>query len=131
LYSPARKPKAPDEYAWCVEDRYNPEVHKAPWPMERDCVEQSLKQQDTSGHQRSLCDSRHTSHDTRREHIAEGGEMECTHPTHPTCQVHGPYWDQDSDNSLSSESGVANEGPKWRAKNNTEQLKAQMSCQRL
>jgi hypothetical protein len=48
--------------------------------------------------------------------------MECAHPTYPTHQVHGPYWDQDSDDSLSSESGVGNEGPEWRAKNNTEQL---------
>jgi hypothetical protein len=42
--------------------------------------------------------------------------------TYPTRQVHGPYWDQDSDDSLSSESGVGNKGPEWRAKNNTEQL---------
>jgi hypothetical protein len=43
------------------------------------------------------------------EHVAEGGGMEYTHPTHPTHQIHGPYWDQDSADSLSSESEVANE----------------------
>jgi hypothetical protein len=122
MYSPGRKPKMPDKHAWHGDNKYKPEAHNAPWPTERDCVEQSLKQQDTSGHQRSWCDSRHTSHDTTRECIAEGGEMECAHPTHPTRQVHGPYWDQDSDDSSSSESGVGNEGPEWRAKNNTEQL---------
>jgi hypothetical protein len=48
----------------------------------------------------------------------------CTpHTPHtPTRQVHGPYWDQDSDDSSSSESGVGIEGPEWRAKNNTGQL---------
>jgi hypothetical protein len=122
MYSMMRIPKMPDKDAWHVEDRYDPKAHNAPQPKKRDCVEQSLKQQDTSGRQRSLCDSRHTSHDTMHERVAERGEMECAHPTYPTCQVHGPYWDQDSDDSLSSESGVGNEGPEWRAKNNTEQL---------
>jgi hypothetical protein len=121
-YSPGRKPKAPDKHAWRVDNKYNHEAHNAPRPTERDRVEQSLKQQDAFGRQRSLCDSRHTSHDTTCERVAERGEMECAHPTYPTCQVHGPYWDQDSDDSLSSESGVRNEGPEWRAKNNTEQL---------
>jgi hypothetical protein len=91
MYSLARKPKVPDKDAWHIDVRYNPKAHNAPQPMERDCVEQSLKQQDTSGHQWSLCDSHHTSHDTMHERIAEGGEMECVHPTHPTHQVHGPY----------------------------------------
>jgi hypothetical protein len=122
LYSPAREPKVPDKRVRCRNDRQGAEVHNAPWPKKRDCVEQSLKQQDASGHQRSLCDSCHTSHDTTRERVAERGEMECAHPTYPTHQVHGPYWNQDSDDSLSSESGVGNEGPEWRAKNNTEQL---------
>jgi hypothetical protein len=121
-YSPERKPKVPDKHARRVDNKYNLEVHNAPRPTERDCVEQSLKQQDAFGHQRSLCDSRHTSHDTTRERVAERGEMECAHPTYPTRQVHGPYWDQDSDDPLSSESGVGNEGPEWRARNNTEQL---------
>jgi hypothetical protein len=121
-YSPGRKPKALDKHAWRVDNKYNPKVHNAPRPTERDCVEQSLKQQDASGCQRSRCDSRHTSHDTMCECIAEGGEMECAHPKHPTHQVHGPYWDQDSDDSSSSESGVRNKGPEWRAKNNTGQL---------
>jgi hypothetical protein len=121
-YSPGRKPKVPDKHAWRVDNKYNPEAYNAPWPTERDCVEQSLKQQDTSGCQWSLCDSRHTSHDTMCERIAEGEEMECAHLTHPTRQVHGPYWDQDSNDSSSLESGVGNEGPEWRAKNNTEQL---------
>jgi hypothetical protein len=84
MYLPGRKPKAPDKNAWHVDDRDDPEVHNAPWPMERDCVEQSLNQQDASGHQWSLCDSCHTSHDATHERGAEGGEMECTHPTHPT-----------------------------------------------
>jgi hypothetical protein len=122
MYSMMRIPKAPDKDARRVEDRYDPEAHNAPRPKKRDCVEQSLKQQDMFGHQQSLCDSHHTSHDTTHEHIAEGGEMEHAHPTYPTRQVHGPYWDQDSDDSLSSESGVGNKGPEWRAKNNTEQL---------
>jgi hypothetical protein len=122
MYSPGRKPKVPDKHAQHGDNKYKPEAHNTPRPTERDCVEQSPKQQDTSGRQRSWCDSRHTSHDTTREHIVEGGEMECAHPTHPTRQVHGPYWDQDSDDSSSSESGVRNKGPEWRAKNNTEQL---------
>jgi hypothetical protein len=122
MYSPGRKPKVLDKHAWHVDNKYKPKAHNAPRPTERDCVEQSLKQQDMSGHQWSWCDSHHTSHDTTCEHVAEGGEMECAHPTHPTRQVHGPYWDQDSDDSSSSESGVRNEGPEWRAKNNTEQL---------
>jgi hypothetical protein len=122
MYSTMRIPKAPDKDARHVEDRYDPEAHNAPRPKKRDCVEQSLKQQDASGRQRSLCDSHHTSHDTTCERVAERGEMEHAHPTYPTRQVHGPYWDQDSDDSLSSESGVGNEGPEWRAKNNTEQL---------
>jgi hypothetical protein len=46
----------------------------------------------------------------------------CTPHTPHTHQVHGPYWNQDSDDSSLSESGVGNEGPEWRAKNNTEQL---------
>jgi hypothetical protein len=121
-YSPGRKPKAPDKHARRVDNKYNLEAHNAPRPMERDCVEQSLKQQDVFGRQWSLCDSCHTSHDTTCERVAERGEMECAHPTYPTRQVHGPYWDQDSDDSLSSESGVGNEGPEWRARNNTEQL---------
>jgi hypothetical protein len=110
-HSPVRKPKVPDKLAQHVDGRYNPEAQNAPQPIERDCVEQSLKQQDTSGRQWSLCDSRHTSHDTTHERVAEEGEMECTHPTHPTHQAHGPYWDQDSNSSSSSESGVGNEGP--------------------
>jgi hypothetical protein len=122
MYSPMRIPKALNKHARCVDVRYDPEAHNTPWPMERDCVEQSLKQQDMSGHQWSLCDSCHISHDTTYECVAEGGETECAHPTHPTRQVHGPYWDQNSDDSLSSESGVGNKGPKWRAKNNTEQI---------
>jgi hypothetical protein len=121
-YLLGRKPKAPDKHARRVDNKYNLKAHNAPRPTERDCVEQSLKQQDVFGRQRSLCDSRHTSHDTMCERVAERGVMECAHPTYPTHQVHGPYWDQDSDDSLSSESGVGNEGPKWRAKNNTEQL---------
>jgi hypothetical protein len=108
-YSLGRKPKVPDKHARRVDNKYNPEVHNAPWPMERDCVEQSLNQQDTFGRQWSLCDSRHTSHDTTCEHIAEGGGMEYMHPTHPTHHIHGPYWDQDSADSLLSESEVANE----------------------
>jgi hypothetical protein len=111
MYLLGRKPKALSKNAWHVDDRYDPEVHNAPWPMERDCDEQSLNQQDASGHQWSLCDSCHTSHDATHEHSAEGREMECTHPTHPTHQAHGPCWDQDSDDLLSSESGVGNEGP--------------------
>jgi hypothetical protein len=106
LYSPGRKPKVPDKHARHVDNKYNPEAHNAPRPTERDCVEQSLNQQDAFGRQRSLCDSRHTSHDTMHEHIAEGGGMEYTHPTHYT---HGPYWDQDSADSSSSESEVTNE----------------------
>jgi hypothetical protein len=94
MYSPGRKPKAPDKHAWCGDNKYKPEAHNAPRPTERDCVEQSLKQQDVSGRQWSWCDSCHTSHDTTREHVVEGGEMECAHPTHPTHQAHGPYWDQ-------------------------------------
>jgi hypothetical protein len=121
-YSPGRKPKAPDKHAWRADNKYNPEAHNAPRPTERDCVEQSLNQQDVFGRQRSLCDSRHTSHDTTRERIAKRGEMERAHPTYPTHQVHGPYWDQNSDSSSSSESGVRNKGPEWRAKNNTGQL---------
>jgi hypothetical protein len=35
--------------------------------------------------------------------------MEYTHPTHPTHHIHGLYWDQDSADSLLSESEVANE----------------------
>jgi hypothetical protein len=110
MYSPMRISKVPDKHAWRVDVKYDPKAHNAPRTMERDCVEQSLKQQDTSGCQWSRCDSHHTSHDTTHECVAEGGEMECVHPTHPTCQVHGPYWDQDSDDSSSSESGVGNEG---------------------
>jgi hypothetical protein len=108
MYSTMRIPKAPDKDSRRVEDRYDPEAHNAPRPKKRDCVEQSLKQQDMSGHQRSLCDSCHTSHDTMCERIAERGEMEHAYPTYPTRQVHGPYWNQDSDDSLSSESGVGN-----------------------
>jgi hypothetical protein len=109
LYSPVREPKVPDKHVWCVDDRYNTEVRNASWPTEGDCGGQSLNQQDTFGHQRSLCDSRHTSHDTMHECIAEGGGMEYTHPTHPTHHIHGPYWDQDSADSSSSEFEVANE----------------------
>jgi hypothetical protein len=122
LYSPARGPKAPDKRVWHPGKRYNAKVHNTPQPKEGDCGEQSLNQGDACAHQRSLCDSYHTSHDTMHECVAEGGEMECAHPTHPTRQVHGPYWNQDSDDSLSSESGVGNKGPEWKAKNNTEQL---------
>jgi hypothetical protein len=122
LYSLTRGPKAPDKRVRCPGKRYNAEVHNAPWPKGGDCGEQSLYQRDACAHQRSLCDSHHTSHDTMHKHIAEEGEMERAHPTHPTCQVHGPYWDQDSDDSSSPESGVGNEGPKWRAKKYTEQL---------
>jgi hypothetical protein len=118
-YSLVRKPKAPDKHAWHVDVKYDPKAHNAPWPTERDSVEQSLKQQDVSGRQRSLCDSHYTSHDTTCECVAEGGKTECVHPTH---QAHGPYWDQNSDNSSLSESGVTNKGPEWGAKNNTEQL---------
>jgi hypothetical protein len=109
LYSTMRKPKVPDKHAQHVDNKYNPEAHNAPWPTERNCVEQSLKQQDAFGRQRSLCDSCHTSHDTTRERVAEGGGMEYMHPTHPTHHTHGPYWDQDSADSSSSESEVANE----------------------
>jgi hypothetical protein len=109
MYSTMRKPKALDKHARRVDNKYNPEVHNAPRPMERDCVEQPLKQQDVFGRQRSLCDSRHTSHDTTRSRVAEGGGMEYMHPTHPTHHTHGPYWDQDSADSSSSESEVANE----------------------
>jgi hypothetical protein len=84
LYSPARGPKAPDKRVRCPGKRYNAEAHNAPWPKEGDCGEQSLNQRDTCARQRSLCDSRHTSHDTTHKRIAEGGEMECAHPTHPT-----------------------------------------------
>jgi hypothetical protein len=45
-YSPVRKPKAPDKHARHVDNKYNPEAHNAPRTTERDCVEQSLKQQD-------------------------------------------------------------------------------------
>jgi hypothetical protein len=109
LYSPVREPKAPDKCVWHVDDRYDAEAHNAPWPTEGDCGGQSLNQQDVFGHQQSLCDSHHTSHDTTREHIAEGGGMEYMHSTHPTHHIHGPYWDQDSADSSSSESEVANE----------------------
>jgi hypothetical protein len=108
-YSSGRKPKVPDKHARHVDNKYNPEAHNAPQPTERDCVEQSLNQQDAFGCQRSLCDSCHTSHDTTRERVAEGGGMEYMHPTHPTPHTHGPYWDQDSADSLLSESEVVNE----------------------
>lgn len=109
LYSTKTAPKAPDKGAQCVDDRNNTEVHNTPQPAGRDCVEQSLKlhQQDTHVHQWSLCDSCHTSHDTMHKRVAEREEMEYMHLTHPTRQIHGPYWDQDSDSS-SSEYEVAN-----------------------
>jgi hypothetical protein len=91
MYSLIRIPKALDKHAQHVDVRYDPEVHNTSWPMERNCVEQSLKQQDTSGCQWSLCDSCHTSHDTTCKCVAEGGETKGTHPTHTTHQVHGPY----------------------------------------
>jgi hypothetical protein len=100
LYSPAREPKAPDKRVWRIDDRQGAEARNAPRPTEGNCGKQFLKQQNMSGCQWSLCDSHHTSHDTTRECIAERGEMEHAHPTYPTCQVHGPYWDQDSDDSL-------------------------------
>jgi hypothetical protein len=109
LYSLVREPKAPDKRVQHVDDRYDAEARNAPWPTEGDCGGQSLNQQDAFGRQRSLCDSRHTSHDTTRECIAEGGGMEYTHPTHPTHHIHGPYWDQDSADSSLSESEVVNE----------------------
>lgn len=58
-------------------------------------------------HQRSLCDSHHTSHDATREHIAERGEMEHAPHTSSTYQVQDLYWEQDSDDSLSSDDDVA------------------------
>jgi hypothetical protein len=109
LYSPAREPKVPDKHVWRIDDRQGAKACNAPWPMEGDCGEQSLNQQDVFGRQRSLCDSHHTSHDTTHEHVAEGGGMEYTHSTHPTHHIHGPYWDQDSADSSSSESEVGNE----------------------
>jgi hypothetical protein len=109
LYSPVREPKVPDKRVQHVDDRYDAEVCNAPWPMEGDCGKQSLNQQDVFGHQWSLYDSCHTSHDTMHKCIAEGGGMEHMHPTHPTHQIHGPYWDQDSADSSSSESEVVNE----------------------
>jgi hypothetical protein len=42
-YSLGRKPKALDKHARHVDNKYNPKAHNAPQPMERDCVEQSLK----------------------------------------------------------------------------------------
>jgi hypothetical protein len=88
LYSPAREPKAPDKRVQRRNNRQGAEAHNAPRPKKRDCAEQSLKQQDAFGRQWSLCDSRHTSHDTTRERVAERGEMERAHPTYPTRQVH-------------------------------------------
>jgi hypothetical protein len=109
LYSPAREPKVPDKHVWRIDDRQGAEAHNAPQPTEGNCGKQFLNQQDTFGCQRSLCDSCHTSHDTTCERAAEGGGMEYTHPTHLTPHIHGPYWDQDSADSSSSESEVANE----------------------
>jgi hypothetical protein len=109
LYSPVREPKVPDKHVQRVDDRYNAKACNAPRPTEEDYGGQSLNQQDVFGYQWSLCDSCHTSHDTTHEHIAEGGGMEYMHPTHTTHHIHGPYWDQDSADSSSSESEVANE----------------------
>jgi hypothetical protein len=103
LYSLAREPKAPDKCVRCRDDRQGAEVCNAPWPMEGNCGKQFLNQQDAFGCQWSLCDSRHTSHDTTCEHVAEGGGMEYTH------HIHGPYWDQDSADLLPPESEVVNE----------------------
>jgi hypothetical protein len=75
LYSPARRPKVLDKHVQHVDDRYNAEAHNAPWTMERDCGEQFLNQQDTSGRQRSLCDSCHAS-------ALQKGEEWSTHTPH-------------------------------------------------
>jgi hypothetical protein len=42
------------------------------------------------------------------ERIAKGGGMEYTHSTYPTHQINGPYWDQNSADSSSSELEVVN-----------------------
>jgi hypothetical protein len=109
LYSPAREPKVLDKHVRHIDNRQGAEAHNTPQPTEGNCGKQFLNQQDAFGHQWSLCDSHHTSHDTTRERIAEGGGMEYMHPTHPTHHIHGPYWDQDSADSLLSESEVVNE----------------------
>lgn len=108
LYLLARRPRALDKHTWRTDNGYNTEAHTALQPTGGDCGEQSLNQQDTFVSQQSQCDSSHTSHDAMREHIAEGGEMEYIHLVHPTHQNHGPYLDQDSDDSSSSEYEVAN-----------------------
>jgi hypothetical protein len=91
LYSLAREPKAPDKCVWHRDNRQGAKAHNAPQPTEGNCGKQFLNQQDAFGRQQSLCDSRHTSHDTTRECVAERGEMERAHPTYPKLYTPPPF----------------------------------------
>jgi hypothetical protein len=62
LYSPKTVPKTPDKGAWSRDNKQRAETHYAPWPRERDCIENTIrwrKKELTTKRQWSQCDIHH------------------------------------------------------------------------
>jgi hypothetical protein len=122
VYSPKTTPKAPDKGARHIDDKLRTEAHYAPRPRERDCVENTTRwreKESMTKHQRSQCDIHHETRNATRGHVVntkrstDGGTS--TNMIHRTGKaIQKPACNDDDDWSSS--------GPKYGAKNDTEQL---------
>jgi hypothetical protein len=62
LYSPKTTPKALDKCAWHIDDKWRTEAHYAPWPRERDHINNVMRWREKelmTKHQQSQCNIHH------------------------------------------------------------------------